>query len=461
MGSPMRFCSLTTRHIHTSTVLFRLICFISLTAFQACINLEDISLQSTNDILVVDGTLTNRAEPQVIRLNRSRADRLSGRFQTFPITGATVEIVVDSSEQVTCHETQDGSYQLPSDFKGLVSHAYQLRFQLSDGTSYISTQQVMQPIPPITTVTAQFNPTSLSSLQLTNYTAGHDLFIDSQDPVEQHNYYRWEWRLYERQSWCKSCRQGTYSYYKVLPGVYKDKDYFVTGTEPFEDCFTPPSGISQADPNAPVVPQGNWIYDYPCRNACWEIIYGYDQVVFDDVHSNGGLISRKPVAHIPFYDYQPALVDIRQLSLTADAYQYYKLFADQNQQSSGLADSPPTALGGNVHQVDRPQVALVGYFTVSAVSQVHYWLDRKDTQGLAYGATGSINTTPPKGSYVNSGDYLFYSLNGRQPNPEPSPPLGEREKAKVRLWPNADRPPTAPCLQSDNRTPYKPEGWRD
>ncbi|MVM31790.1 DUF4249 family protein [Spirosoma sp. HMF4905] len=437
-----------------------LIYFLTLFLPLACTDPDTNVLVSTNDILVVDGTITNLAEPQIIHLNRSKADPLTGRFGTTPVTKATVMVVVDSSLQVPCHETVDGSYQLPSDFKGQIGHAYQLRFTLDDDTQYVSSQQVMQDVPPITKVSARFNPKSLPTTQLYGYTAAHDLFLDSQDPAQQHNYYRWDWKLYERQYWCKTCRNGVYAVHKILPGVYKsDKDftYFVAGNELYEDCFTPSPGLSQVDANAPVVPSTSWNYDYPCRTPCWEILYSSDIQVFDDRFANGNMISQQRVAQIPFYDYQPALIDVRQLSLTPDAYRYYKLFADQSQKAAGLVDVPPTALGGNVHRVANSQVQAVGYFTASAVSVVHYWLDRADRQGYAYGAD-------PTGKHINDGDDLFFALNGRSSHPEP-PPLyildDYRETPKVKIWPYTDRPPTAPCLQSDNRTPFKPEGWRE
>jgi hypothetical protein len=420
----------------------------------ACVDPEAILLHSTNDILVVDGTITNLSEPQVIKLNRSQADRLTGRFGTIPITKATVEVVVDSTQRIACHETVDGNYQLPSDFKGQIGHAYQLRFTLSDGTSYISTQQVMSDVPPIAKVRTQFNLKSLPLNQLGGYTAGHDMFIDAQDPVDQHNYYRWEWKLYERQYWCRKCQNGVYAIHKVLPNQFLYGYYFVAGDELYEDCFTPPTNNN--DYNAPPVPGGDWYYDYTCRTPCWEIIYGYDILVFDDRYTNRGGISQQQVAKIPFYDNQPGLVDVRQLSLTPEAYRYYKLFQDQTQNTGGLGDTPPTVLGGNVHQEDNPQSSIVGFFTASAVSLVHYWLDRKDYQGRSYGALD------PLGPHDNIGDDLFFALNQRRPRPEPAPPyVGGRQEPKVRIWPNMDRPPTAPCLQSDNRTPYKPEGWRD
>ena len=441
------------RHFTSSFCSFILLSLLT-ALLLACVDPEDLTLIGIVDIVVVDGTITDRAEAQIIRLNHSKADPVTGRFGTLPITKATVEVIVDSAQVVPCHETVDGSYQLPSDFKGQIGHAYQLRFTLTNGTQYLSNQQVMQSVPAISKSYAQFNSKSMPAGLLRDYTAGHDIFIDAQDPVNQHNYYRWDWTLYERQYWCKTCQQGVYAIHKVLPHTYLYQYYFVAGDELYEDCFIPP--IGNQDYGAPYVPVGDWAYDYTCRSTCWEILHNYAINVFDDQYSNGGLISRRKVAHIPFYQHAPCLVDIRQLSLTKDAYRYFQLFQQQTQNTGGLADTPPTALAGNVRNVANSQESVAGYFTASAVSLLHQWLDRKDTQGIPYGATD------PLGPHENVGDDLFYALTLRRPNPEPPPPYqADRYPPNVRIWPNTDRPPTVPCTLSDTKTPYKPEGWQE
>jgi hypothetical protein len=420
----------------------------------ACVDPEEIDLPGRVDVIVVDGTITNLAEPQIIRLNRSKADPVTGRFSTLPITKAQVSVMKDSSVTFDCHETVDGSYQLPSDFRGQVGHAYQLRFTLSDGMQYASNQQVMQSVAAIASIHAEFNPNSLPANQFSGYRGGHDIFIDSQDPASQHNYYRWDWTLYERQYWCRTCQQGVYAPHKVLPHTYLNEYYFVAGNELFEDCFVPPT--DNQDNGAPYVPKGYWYYDYQCRTTCWEILSSYTIDVFDDIYSDGGLIGRRKVAAIPFYQHAPCLVDVRQFSLTADAYRYYKLFAQQTQASGGLADTPPTVLAGNVHQVSDARNKVIGFFTASAVSLIHQWLDRKDALGTPLGALD------PEGPHSNMGDDLFFALNRRRPVPESSPPYqGNRFPPNVRIWPNTDRPPTAICVPSDSRTPFKPVGWQD
>jgi hypothetical protein len=392
----------------------------------ACVDPEYLTLRGTVNAVVVDGAITDLTEPQIIRLNRSRADSVSGRFGTLPLTKANVEIVVDSSQVITCHETVAGSYQLPSDFKGQVGHAYQLRFTLTNGSRYYSTQQVMQPVPPITKVTSQFNPTAFSPPFSDNtYTAGHDLFIDFRDPADQRNYYRWEWTLYEPQEWCRSCYEGVYAVNLLAPIVPETYPYYYRSTQqPYEDCFYPPVGTF------PRTRLANVNADYPCRTRCWEIIRSYGINVFSDQYVNGGFITRRSVGHIPFYQDSPCLVDIRQKSLTRDAFQYFNLFQQQTQRTGGLTDTPPTALGGNIHNQANQNEVVIGYFTASSVAVNHYYLTRNDTSGK-----------PSPG--------LFFALNGRLP-------ILEKSVDFILNLPN-DR--TALCAPLDQRTPIKPAGW--
>ncbi|AKD58590.1 DUF4249 domain-containing protein [Spirosoma radiotolerans] len=415
----------------------------------ACVDPLELTIIETVDILVVDGTITNLPEPQIIRINRSKSDPLTGRFGSVPITKALVEVLVDSAQRLACHETVAGSYQLPSDFRGQVGHAYQLQFTLSDGTHYVSTQQIMQPVPAIGRVSAKFNSASLPvGQQLAGgYRAGHDVFIDWTDPANQHNYYRWEWKLYEKQHWCRSCQQGIYAVNVIPPHAYKDKTFYVSSDELYENCFVPVNYLEAAQP--PFY-SGSFVYDYPCRTQCWDIIYSSSLNVFDDQYSNGGQILGRNVAQIPYYDSTAALVEIRQLSLPPSAHTYFSRFQNQTQNVNGLTDSSPSAPVGNIHNAGNRAESVVGYFTASAVSAVRYWLDRKDVVGLPFG-----QTDPTRASTL-PGAELFYSLNLRQPIPEPLYPY-----PPIRVWGGPPRPVTAICVSSDSRTPFKPDGWQD
>ncbi|GAB3698625.1 hypothetical protein GCM10027592_23850 [Spirosoma flavus] len=428
--------------------------FMILLAMQliSCVDPEEGITRGTVDVLVVDGIINNVAEPQIIRLNRSKSDPFSGRTSFTPISKATVDVVVDSADVIPCHETVDGTYQLPSDFKGQAGHAYQLRFTLADGTRYVSDQQILPayPVPSIDKVTARFSRTSLFPPLDGSFAAAHDLFIELRDPAEAHNYYRWDWKLWEKQEWCRTCQQGVYSIYGIRDSLVRSNSsqgnyyiYTADNSTSLEDCYhelTPP-------PYSNRFPLPDYAYDYMCRTQCWEILYGPDSQVYDDLYTNGGLITGLKVAQIPFYTYNSCLIEIRQSSLTADAYRYFKAFQDQAQRTGGLADTPPSALAGNVKNIADRKEVVIGFFTAAVLTPFRYWLDRKDAFGVSFGGSG------PAGYKAE----LFYALNRRQPIAEPILPAVPQ--MVIRNSPN--RPPTALCLPNNNRTPRKPEGWRD
>ena len=391
----------------------------------ACVDLEDLPLRERVNVLVVDGTITNLAEAQVIRINRSKSDSLTGRFGSLPITGATVDVVVDSAQVVSFTETDTaGTYRAPAGFRGQVGRAYQLRFTLKNGTRYVSSVEIMQPVPPIGRVYAHFNPASLPARlddgTINQYRGAHELFVDFQDPPDQHNYYRWDWMLWEKQDWCRSCVQGYYLIYQP----YSD---FKNPTL-YEACYED-GNVTQG------VGGRYFVNDYNCRTQCWEILHNYTTNVFDDQYGNGGQVLGRRVAQIPYYQMNGCLVKIRQSSLTSSAHQYYKFVQEQTQNTGGVADTPPTILVGNVHNVNDSHESVIGYFTASAVAAVDYWIDRKDATGR-----------PPG---------LFAALNGRPYNPETG--FGGGIGGLI----NSSRVPTAVCVPSDSRTPNKPAGWRD
>ncbi|MVM36100.1 DUF4249 family protein [Spirosoma sp. HMF4905] len=370
-----------------------------------CVDPVESTINSSLNVLIVDGTLTDKAETQLIRLSRSQADRLTGRFGYVPVTKANVQIVVDSVEVVVAEETTDGRYQLPADFKGQVGHVYQLKFTLADGTRYESTPELLQPVAPIGQVRALFNPTSLTSTERLNnvYSAAHDFYVDFTDPADQPNYYRWDWMDWERQEWCRSCNRGLYQIKDAQGNL-------------IEDCVS--TNLNSSFTAS---------FDYNCRTACWEILYSHDLVLFTDKYSNGNPVKGLLIGRVPLYSKESCLVELRQSSLTKQAYAYFNRLNEQTQSTGGVAGGQPALLVGNVHNVAKENEAVVGYFSVSSVSSVRYWLSRSDATGIAPG--------------------LFFALNARGPVNEPSS--------------GRDRPPLAVCVPSDSRTPFKPEGWQN
>jgi hypothetical protein len=376
-------------------------------ALAACVepfDRQELSLQG--ELLVVDGTLTDEPEPQRVRL--SRASLLRGLPARVPVEKATVAFWVNGEETVPLRETTPGTYQAPDGFRGQVGGSYQLRFTLADGRRYESAEEVLPAVPPIRQVYDRFDGRGIANAEKTAYTPANLVYVDTQDPADVRNYYRWDWTLWELQDWCRTCAQSRYVVFNRFTNQL------------VEDCVTDRS----------LLPSSR--YDYVCRTLCWDILRSTAINLFADQYTNGQPILGRLVGAIPYYQTRPALLEIRQYSLTVGAYRFFQLLENQTQRTGTLADTPPAPLVGNIHNLTNASENVVGYFTASGVATLRYWLDRQNATG------------PPVG--------LYSALNGGEvPIPEPAGILPD---------PFGIRPPSALCVPSDTRTPAKPEGWR-
>jgi hypothetical protein len=380
-----------------------------LLTLHACVDQYDPDLTSNTNLLVVEGIVTDLADVQTISLSRSRSSRDS--LSSVPIQRATVTVLVNGTTSVRLTEVQPGIYQFPAGFRGQVGQSYQLRFRTEEGTDYESSAETMAPVPPVLKAYDTFNEQGIKTTADSRPVPTNDVYIDFQDPATQTNFYLWRWRLYESQLWCATCEQGRYTLTDLGP----------VGSGPINvlGCVRDSTlGVFN-------------LFDYPCRGLCWDIFYSSDVNTFADNNANGRLQVGRKVASIPIYQRDQAQLVIEQLSLSPNAYRYYKLFADQTQNTGTLADTPPAPTVGNVRNLTNAGENVVGYFSAASVAVLPYKLTRKNV------------TT---GSYQG----LFYAINRRLPSVELPRTGGSTTGAGV---------PSAICIPSRTRTDRLPPGW--
>lgn len=377
---------------------------------QACVDSFTPDLTLNTRVVVINALLTDKPNQPPITLSQSVSRRDSANSTT-PLTRATVTILVNGSPSLTLREspTDPGTYLLPADFRGLLGNTYQLRFRTAENVTYESSVETMSAAPPISRAYDTFNPTGLKPTADADPIATNDVFIDFADPAEGRNFYLWRWRLYEVQTWCATCVQGRY--------VVRDIGPVGSGPVDVIGCV--------ADKTLPYNNQ----FDYACRGLCWEIFYSSRIDILSDVYTNGTKQVGHKIASVPIYQRNPALLTIEQLAISANAYRYYQLIADQVQNTGTLADSPPAPLAGNVRNLADPTENVVGYFSAAAVSVYPYKINRQN-----------LPLTNLRG--------LFYMQNNRAPNIDNAP--GGVYGMGL---------PSALCVESRTRTANIPPGW--
>ena len=374
--------------------LFAIVIGLWISSFlSACVEPYSLPTIPGTKILTIDATITDTSEQQTIKITESVT--LSSYSYSIPIKNAKVELLVNGTEKIQLTETTSGTYALPKSFLTKTGSTYQLLFEKSDGTKYESGKETMVSVPEITSVYDQFLEKDRTSGDIPT----HNIYLDTKDPVAEKNNYLWSWILWERQDICRSCENSR----------------FFTTPAPLGSCI-----YEEEYKDVP-------FFDYICDKTCWEVIHSTSLNVFSDIYSNGLTITGRLVAKIPYYSEKGCLVEIKQQSISAPAYRYLKLLADQVQNNGGLVDTPPAAIIGNVKNINKPDEIIAGFFMVTGVRTVKYWLTRENAKDK--------NARPLT--------LLNHTINFEPTSEPPEPP----------------RPPMAPCLVSKTRTPNKPNGW--
>jgi hypothetical protein len=285
--------------------------------FFSCVDEVQLPARSVESRLVVEGLITNEAPPYTVKLSYTgQYNSLIYGQNEIPLNGAVVSITELGGRTVTLDQdplTPLFFWMRDSTFQGKPGKSYQLRVQLADGKTYISEPDLLNKVPQIDRIYAEFRGRADGDV----YNPDHyDVLLDTKDPATVGNYYRW-------------------SGYGYIPRIS-------TGE---------PVGMSV------------------CCKWCWIPTYGTVTDVLSDVLINGNTISRRPVFTSPIYYVGRHYIEISQYSLTKSAYQFWVKFEEQRQRNGSLFDPLPASIEGNVHLEDDPNTVALGYFGSSAVNK--------------------------------------------------------------------------------------------
>jgi len=305
--------------------------FLFLLFLTACIDPFETEVQKGQQYLTIDGTITSAAGIHRVRL--TRGDTYGSVFQGLirPVTGATV-IVRDNLGVVTflAESAEDrGFYDTPSTFAAVVGRSYSLQIQLVDGKVYSSFPEKVQAATPIKTLTYLSKRIPVEGE--INDASGVQLIVELDDPADQNNFY------YFRNS------EATYVL-ETRPDLYH--------TPPQPDILPAPKD---------------------CCISCFQTETVGNQSYFISSDDNfNGLSTRLVAGFIPdngLRFVKTYRADLRQLSVTQEAYRFLRLVKQQSEISGSVFDPPPANIRGNMISLDDPEEVVLGFFIAAGESQ--------------------------------------------------------------------------------------------
>ncbi len=287
---------------------------------RSCVEPYYPEIKDYEDLLVVDGLLTDGQEPCLVSLSRTYA---YNDFLNVPETGAVVAILDDQGGVFSLEEGPEGQYLTdPTKFTGEPGRSYQLHLVLSDGSEYASDYMLLREVPPVETMVAHYERRELA--EPGSYSDGIQIYLNTGDPSRQTRYYRWEW-------------EETWEF--TVPMQAPEK------AELFR-CWKSGKSRSIMIGTSEQLTEDR-IIDYPLH--------------YVDAGSNRLRILYSLL--------------VRQYAESPAAYDFWKMQEDMSERGGTLFDPIPAAIPGNIYSLSDPDEIVLGLFDASGVSTKRIYID--------------------------------------------------------------------------------------
>ncbi|RIW16474.1 DUF4249 domain-containing protein [Algoriphagus lacus] len=309
----------------------------------ACIDPYEVDVPEGQQLLTVEGLIHTGPGPHAISLTRS--DTYGSAFEGLirPVSGATV-VVRDNEGRITFLEEgaqARGTYFTPAGFRAEIGKSYTLQIQTVEGKVYTSLPERVESVPEIENVAINTITIPVEGQEIPR--SGVQLVAEINDPADQNNFYFW----------------------RNSPATY------IFETRP--DLFT--IRPSDSNPNRTPAPKA-------CCATCYRTEISRNQSIFIAQDDNfNGLSTRIPAAFIEddgFRFVNKYRVDLKQYSVSKEAYRFLRLVKQQAEISGSIFDPPPATIRGNMISLDNPDEVVLGYFMAAGESSKRVYIDKSD-----------------------------------------------------------------------------------
>lgn len=294
-----------------------------------------------NEVLVVDGMITNAEPPYTVKLSLSSDVQTSERVR---LSGYLPRILDDQGNVEVLTEIEPGTYSSSVDgMNGIVGRSYKIIMQSPDGKIYESDfEELKEPVgieavyPELEYVIADEYPYNIP---------GYRFIVDTYTANSDSTYLLWSMD----ETYKYEADYLIYFYYDGILHTFSNSDSLIT---------------------------------------CWKT--GKVQTFYVD---NTVGLSVPRFTHYPlhFVDTRTRRLSIRysllvhQYTINKKAYNFWNVIKAQNSEIGDLYSRQPYQLRGNIYNQDDKDELVMGYFMVAGLSQKRIFVDRPNpTIGMNY-----------------------------------------------------------------------------
>ena len=309
----------------------------------SCVEAVPPQFDFEDDLIIIDALASTAAGTSYATVQQTSYE--FGLYRSKAISGCTVTLINDDTQEREQLFESDGSYIVDPLFKVQTGSRWYIEVQLPNGQTFQSTVETTPEEVPISNIKENFNLEMLYDEGSESYTSGHEIRIDFNDPESQRNFFFYQYRAYEQELYCMLCEYGVYRNGECLSQI-----------------------------NNPALTKE--YYTYLCDVPCWKISYNQDINIFSDEFTNGKTVENLLVAKVPYTSKQDILVEVLQLNISQDAYKHYRTIKDLVDNNSGFNAPLPAALIGNFTDLSDPEQIALGRFTTAAAVTATIYIRR-------------------------------------------------------------------------------------
>lgn len=303
----------------------------------SCTESFEIETIDFENVLVVEGTITNEMKHQLIKLSRTSPINEPGGFKEHNAT-----VIVSGSDGSTYSFTEEGDtgdYYSTTEFEAASDVFYSLTITTQSGEQYTSSEVILPQTVAIDDVYAE--------LITKDGEQGVSIFVNTQDPTGNAKYFRYEYEeVYKVVVPYPTSYYASIENFNVQNETY---DVVTTPREPEEVCYStvPSTGIIQTSTTELT---DNQVLRFPVRFI--------------------------PASNSILRDRYSILV--KQYIQSIEAATFYKIINELGSVESLLSQGQPGYVAGNMTAVGDPTKKVLGFFEASSFTSERIYFNYSD-----------------------------------------------------------------------------------
>lgn len=319
------------RHRFTQLILIFALFFIA----SSCVEEYWPELNANSEqLLVIDGKITNSPGPYQIKLSTSTT---INDAVFIPLSLAKVIIIDNQGNQEYLQEKNPGIYEThPDGIQGIIGRSYKLRVELNSGKIYeTALEEMKDPVAVEEVYVEESIKLAENSLEIDQ--EGYQFYVSSKRAESSKTYLYWE-------------IEETYEYhadYKII---------FLADGRTYDPTKYNRFGLAQT------INQDTLFY-------CWKTQSIPERFIYSTEYLSNPTVNDLPLHFIPFADerlrYKYSIL-VKQYAISEDAYTFLDKLEQQNSSQDALFTTQPFQVRGNAFNVDDASEAVLGYFMVAA-----------------------------------------------------------------------------------------------